>query len=264
MRLATKSADARAGHEVALSISAGTRRAVRLGLTVAIVALAALGSACEVARVGFGRNFLLGFARLFGLGNEGNVPTWYASATLLLAGLLAGAAALLRHLARDRIARQWGFLALLLVLMSLDETASIHEWFPAIAADLLTRAEGRAWYVEYAWLAPGLLVVPLLVWWFAALWRSLRPEVRTKFTVAAAVFFGGAVGVELAEAVCAAALGVEAAGTSPIYSVIWTTQEILEMVGVAALLLALLDHLALERVVVTIRTGAGDDPAATR
>jgi hypothetical protein len=261
MRPATRSPGARAGHglEVTLAITPTTRRAIRLGLGVAIVALAAAGTACEIARVGFGRDFLLGLARLFGLGHEGNVPTWYASATLLLAGLLAGAAAVLRHLAGDRIARQWAFLALVLVLMSLDETASIHETFPSLAAWFIARPEGRTWYVDYAWLAPGVLVLPLLVAWFAPLWRSLRPEVRSRFTVAAAVFFGGAVGVEAAEAACAGVLGIEEAETSPIYSAIWTTQEILEMVGVAAFLLALLDHLALERVVVTVRAAA-DEP----
>jgi hypothetical protein len=238
--------------EIAFVITQRSRQATRRALGVAIAALVVLGTAGEVARLGFGRDTLFGFVRLFGLGQEANVPTWYSSATLLVAAALAGTAALLKHRARDPLARRWTALAALLALMSLDETAAIHESIPALAAYRLL-GEGDSPFVYYAWIVPGAAIAAAIVWWFTSLWRGLRRDVRPRFANAAAIYFGGAVGVEVAEAACAAVLGLERAATSPFYSALWTTQEALEMIGVAALILALLDHLALERVALTRR-----------
>ena len=60
-------------------------------------------------------------------------------------------------------------------------------------------------------------------------------------------------GLEVAEAAWSARFGMGNA----MYSALWTTQELLEMAGVAALILALLDYLALSRASITLRFAGG-------
>jgi hypothetical protein len=232
-------------------VSQRARRTVRLILASTIASLVALGTAGEIARLGFQRDTLLGFVRLFGLGQEANVPTWYASATLLIAAVLAGAVALHESQRGSQLGRQWWLLVTLLTLMSLDETAVIHETASVLLARRLLGTEGLPWYVFYAWIVPGTVLLAGILWWFSTLWRNLSAPIRRQFTVAAALYFGGALGLEVAEAAWAARFGMQNA----IYSALWTTQELLEMIGVAALILALLDHLALSRASITLRFG---------
>jgi hypothetical protein len=265
-KVSGRSSDAEGGEgliQIAVVFSPRTRRTIRLVLGAAIVSLVVLGTIGEVARLGFGRDTLFGFTRLFCLGEEANVPTWYSSATLLMAAVLAGTAAMLKHQLRDPLARQWTCLSVLLGLMSLDETAAIHETFPALAAYRLL-GDSESWLVYYAWILPGAALLASILWWFAPLWRGLGAKVRRQFTAAAAIYFGGALGVEVAEAACAAALGLKRAKTSPIYSALWNTQELLEMLGVAAFILAMIDHLALERVCFTQRSTAARDANGVR
>ena len=54
------------------------------------------------------------------------------------------------------------------------------------------------------------------------------------------------------------AFGLENAARSPVYSAIWTTQELLEMVGVATLILALLDYLILNYDSLTVELRSGE------
>ncbi len=240
-------------HRVTVLVSPQTRRVIRLSFGVAISLLVALGTAGEIARLGFGHDVLFGLVRLFGLGQEANVPTWYSSATLLIAATLAGVAARWQFHLGSSLARQWLFLAILLALMSMDETAAIHETVPALLARRILGSTGRPWYVLYAWLVPGTGLVLVILWWFSNLWRSLPPLLRRRFTFAVAMYFGGAVGLEFAEAAWLARAGEDA-----IYSVLWTAQEVLEMVGVAALILVLLDYLSLGRACITVRFVASE------
>lgn len=229
-------------------VSQRTRRTIRLILASAIASLVALGTAGEIARLGFQRDTLLGFVRLFGLGQEANVPTWYSSATLLIAALLAVTAALLQFHRGNPLGRQWALLAILLTLMSLDETAAIHETASVLLARRLLGVDGLPWYVFYAWIVPGTVLLAGILWWFSTLWQNLPAPVRRQFTVAACMYFGGALGLEVAEAAWSARFGMGNA----MYSALWTTQELLEMAGVAALILALLDYLALSRASITL------------
>lgn len=68
-----------------------------------------------------GANGATADGRLLSLDQEQNLPTWFASAQLVLAATVAAIAAKGRHW------MLWGTLALLLGLLSLDEVAMLHE-----------------------------------------------------------------------------------------------------------------------------------------
>src|SRR5919202_4963279 len=67
------------------------------------------------------------FFATFSLDREENVPSWFSSALLLSAAALLALVALDARARRDRWGRHWGGLALVYTLLSLDETAEIHE-----------------------------------------------------------------------------------------------------------------------------------------
>lgn len=238
---------------VTIEISKRVRRLVGRLLMVSIALLGILSTLGEIARLGFGYNTLLGLIRLFGLGQEANVPTWFSSACLLIAAFLAAVIACVRHQCRDTLALQWALLSLLLCFMSLDETALIHETSAVVAAQALLGVKGEPWYVYYAWIPPGVVIGGVIVWWFSTLWRSLASETRGGFTRAVALYFGGVLGMEVAEAAFAGAFGLQEADASAIYTALWTTQELLEMAGVAVFILTLLDCLLVSQIRITMQ-----------
>lgn len=236
---------------------ATARRWLKLILFSLTVLLVVLGSIGEISRQVFNRGTLLGFVHLFALGDEANAPTWFASAMLFFAGILAGLVALVYVHERNPVGKQWVLFASVLVLMSFDETASIHEspgWVIAYLVFWLGGYPGYIpWYIVYAWLPVGVVVVAGLVWWFSRLWTTLPATIRPQFNVAALVFFGSAVGIEGVEA-----LGLWRFGDTLAYSAIWTLQETGEMVGLTLLILALYDYLVLNWTSVTLQLRAPD------
>lgn len=244
--------------QVDAAVTATTRRWMKRTLFTAITLLIGLSSIVEVSRVVFKHGNLLGLVHMFVLSDEANLPTWYASATLLIAGFVAGTIAFLHYQEGNSIGRQWALFAGLLTLMSLDETASVHE-MPSVMAYFLVRAQpgNIPWYVIYAWVVPGALVLAGVVWWFASLWKALPTVIRRQFTIATAVFFGGALGLEAGEAAWAARFTPDSITLAPPdnlgFSLIWTLQETCEMVGVALLILALFDYLVLTWTSVNLR-----------
>ncbi len=238
--------------EVTIVVSKRVRPLIGQVLIGSIALLVLLGTLGEVARLGFGFNTVLGLIRLFGLGQEANVPTWFSSASFLIAALLAAVIALVKRQCRDALATQWFCLSLLLCFMSLDETAMMHETFSVVAAQVLLGVKDQPWFIYYAWILPGIIVAGAIVWCFSTLWRSLDTKTRSGFTWAAVVYFGGVLGMEVVEAAFAAVLGLQQADASPYYTAVWTTQELMEMAGVAILILTMVDYLALSQITITM------------
>lgn len=239
-------------YQVTFVVSNRARQLIGQALALTVALLVILGTLGEIARLGFGYDTVLGLIRLFGLGQEANVPTFFSSATLLIAALLAAVIALVKYQRRDALAFHWFLLSALLCLMSLDETAMLHETIGVVSARVLLGLNGETWYVYYAWVPLGIVIGVFILWWFSTLWRSLGADIRRRFAWAAILYFGGVLGAEVAEAVFAGVVGLKEADASPIYTALWTTQELLEMAGVATLILALLDYLSVTEFSISI------------
>jgi hypothetical protein len=160
------------------------------------------------------------FVRLFSLDVEANVPTWYASAALLLAALLALAIA--GHAGTvDR--GQWALIGCLLVLMSLDESAVLHEMMIAPLQPL--------WFAKgllfYAWIIPGgALALAVALYFLPFAWRLAAP-VRLRLLAGGALFVAGALGVE-----SVTGLVEELHGRNRLYMLLTVVEEGFEKVGV--------------------------------
>ncbi|WP_402467062.1 hypothetical protein [Isoptericola aurantiacus] len=165
------------------------------------------------------------------LDQEGGLPMWFSSVLLAVTGLVAFDLARADHAGR----RAWIALGTVMVFLSLDEAATVHE---RIGAALEHNVSGIAelpfnvWvivYVPFALLAL-LLFIPHL--------SALPAPVRNRILLAGALFVGGAAGLEIAVGLAHA----DPDSDRVLTQLFALGEELLEMSGVALLLLSLVAY----------------------
>ncbi len=109
-----------------LFVSLDPRRTT-LTLTCIALLLTALSTLGHALQYVFGSQNFTNFVRLFNVAGEQNIPTWYASALLLGCAMLATLIANAFRREHRPYATHWRGLALVLVYMSIDEAAELHE-----------------------------------------------------------------------------------------------------------------------------------------
>lgn len=202
----------------------GDRTARGLGIGVAGLSIAGL-----CAEIG---GYVLGWSdravELFSLSYEGNVPTWAASSLLVLA---SGALAMCAERATIDRGAWWG-LSVIFLFMSLDEAIEIHEHLGGLVQG------GGVFF--FSWVIPAFVIVAALGALFVRFLLRLPEIDRRRFVLAAVLYVGGALVMELP-------LGwwAERAGDDNLtYGLLDWIEETLELVGVTVFLLALRARLA--------------------
>ena len=169
---------------------------------------------------------------------EGNIPTWYQSFTLLAASLLLAVVAAHTRARGGRYPGHWQVLSVILGILSMDELAQIHEHLGRLH---------EAWQTHgifyFAWVIPGAIAALVSLGLFARFLWHLPAPIRTRFVLAGVIYFSGALGVEALGGWRAETMGMN----NMTHSLIATGEEDLEMIGVATLIVALLRHMAVER-----------------
>lgn len=166
---------------------------------------------------------------LFSLSAEGNVPTWFASSLLLVCALVAGAIAAQLAAGAPWRMHWWG-IALGLGYVSLDEVVGLHEQLGGMFET------GGVLYFDWVLVAAPIVAVLAIVYW--PFLRALVPRTRTRLIVAAVIYVGGALVMELP-------LGwwTERAGDDNlVYALIDWVEETMELVGTGIALVALVAH----------------------
>ena len=183
--------------------------------------------------------------RLLNMDREMSLPAWFSSTLLCGVGLAMWLAAWVHRRRGERGVLGWFALGLFFVMLSLDESAAIHEVLvPRVQAMLGDHATGLLYY---AWYVPVLLMC--LVFLVVLLPFLLRLPRRTFW------FLGMSVAVYLGGAVCFEALmgmAVEPSGVDepplqhpPLHMVfLLVMEEGLEMIGITLLLYTMLDYLS--------------------
>lgn len=181
-----------------------------------------------------GHGNLLGITPLFDLDVEANVPT------LVSAVALRGAAALFwvtgsatRRHGRGYVGH-WRGLAVVFVLLALDEAAGFHEKLSTPLRETLHLTG----VLHYAWIVPYALMVAALAVVYWRFMRSLDRVAQRHLVGAGAVFLAGAVGVEMVGGLIASST----TGTELAFVAAVTCEESLEMIGVALLLRGLVAY----------------------
>jgi len=173
------------------------------------------------------------FHRLFDLDGEANVPSWFQSLVLFSCALRSRYVAWIRIGLGDPWVVHWKVLSILLLFLSLDEAVSLHE----MAAAPLRTWLGASGPFFFAWVLPGAILALIVALAFARFMFHLTPRVRLHFVLAGILYLTGAVGMELLGGYLSSPWDPQREWA---YLLAMTTEEVLEMIGAAVLLHALL------------------------
>lgn len=171
--------------------------------------------------------------RLFNPDLEANLATWFATALLLIGAMFAALVAKGKVDADDPLKRHWIGLFLVILLMSMDEAAQIHEMLIKPTQALLGVTQSAGW----VWTLPALVVVAALAFASLRLLRAQTHRTRRLMILAFGLFLFGAVGVEILGSVLfgrSRSLGFELAAA---------VEEFFEMSGAVVFIQAMLSVL---------------------
>ncbi len=190
--------------------------------------------AVVAVRLTTGHANLHGLTPLFDLDVEANVPTLVSAVALLGAASLFWATGSATHRHGRAYAKHWRGLAVVFVLLALDEAAGFHEKLSAPLRDAMQLTG----VLHYAWIVPYALLVAALGIVYARFLLALDPVAKRHLVGAGVVFLAGAVGLEMVGGLIASAeTPTEAAFVAAV-----TCEETLEMVGVALLVRGLVAY----------------------
>jgi hypothetical protein len=227
--------------ERTVRITISIRRTIQV-LAMVVLFLVLAGFAAQVYKV---EPLLFGSAthisedrtiQTFDLEKETNIPTWYSSATLLLcAGLLAviGAA---KKGCGDRYAGRWYGLSIIFLLMSVDESATLHEKVGAAISNLYHT--GGLLY--YAWVIPAAVFLVVFGLAYLKFWIDLPADTKWLFLSAGALYVGGAFVLEMVEGLH----NYLFSKSDVVSAIVGGGQDVIEMLGVLVFIYALMSYIS--------------------
>lgn len=197
---------------------------------------------------------LIGATALFDFNQEANVPTLFSSLSLLASALLLFYIYWSNRL-KDKSAKRWLGLSLIFFFLTVDEIGSIHERI----MPLLRNSFELTGVFYYAWIIPYGIAIILLSIIYLPFVLKLPKNIKLLFLASAAIYISGAIGIEI--------LGGqqdESYGTyNFVYAFYYTIEELLEMVGIALFIYALLIYIegfsGFERLNVKIQSSASEE-----
>jgi hypothetical protein len=212
--------------------------------------LVLLSIAGQFAKFVLGPTFLPGLVSLFYVDVEHNIPTLFSVLLILCAAFLLTVIASLNRGQRQPHASKWAILSFGFLLMAYDEAFQFHERLNLPVGTLL--GDGSLGVFYFPWVIPGIALVFVLGLYFLRFLLHLPATTRLRFLMAATIFIGGAIGVELIGSSHAELHGYE----NWTYSMIATLEESLEMAGLIVFIWALLNYCAHNYKVGRFRFGA--------
>ena len=224
-------------------------------LTAIVLGLLLAHITTQCMKYFLGHDIQLGLLRLFDLDQEGTLPSWYSSSTLLLCSLFLLVIGLAKKHGGDRYGSHWLVLSIIFFCLSIDEAASLHE----MSTIPLRTAFDTTGYLDDAWVIGGgtfaLAVFVALLRFLAA----LPGRTRNLFMMAGVLYVGGAVGMEIFGSNYNVLYGRQTLA----YSLMATAEEGLEMFGIVVFLYALSSYMAshVNRVVIWVSDTIPDSAA---
>ncbi len=173
--------------------------------------------------------------RLFDMDLEFTVPATFAALLFAAAAVLL-AVITQRVMGRDdRQGRSWALLAILFILFTVDEIFFFHER----SVDTLSRADNAGGLFFSSWVLLGIVLCFVIALLLLDFMIRLPAVLRRQFILAAALFIGGALVLEILAGVFVINIP-ETKITLVLYKLLVTTEEVLELVGLSLFIRALL------------------------
>lgn len=168
------------------------------------------------------------------LDQESNIPTFFSALLLFFNACILGIIGWLRSREGAAYHFSWTLLALIFLIMAIDEASQLHELLNQ-PMELLVEAEG---IFLWSWVLAAIPMVLIFGLIFLRFYWHLPRKTKVLFGFAAFFYIGGALGTELLGAGWVSSYGKE----NMIYIIISTIEETLELTGLLILLYALLDY----------------------
>jgi len=186
-------------------------------------------------------NYVFGYnpewTKMLNLDREMNFPTWYSAFMLGFSSFLLRAIAQGKALENNRFSPQWKFLSTIFLLMAIDEVLCIHEIL--IIPDL-RKALNLPGIFYSVWVIPGIIVVIIFLKKYWKFTQNLPKKSRFHFMLAAMLYIGGALGMEMVNGLYTELNGKQ----NIIYALMVNLEEVMEMMGIITFIYGLLFYLA--------------------
>lgn len=188
----------------------------------------------------------------FNFNTKHNIPSFFNTVLLLIASVILYYIYLVQK-KRFVLQRRWFVLAILFLIMAIEENASVHIFLhsllPRHSILLQTGLSVLLWAIPF-----GILVTILAVY-FKRLVLSLPRRIAIGFAVSAAIYITGAIILDLVGSVVAHTMG----SRSLIYTAVSTLEETLEMLGIVVFIHYLFSYITSEFNTVGISFGASQE-----
>lgn len=217
-----------------IKITAFSRTIIRF-LIIGVILFTVVGVAIQIGKYVF--NFQDEWLNLlFNVDLEMNLPTWFSALMIAFCAILFKIIATGKKQQGDRYTKDWQLLSLIFWFLAIDEIISIHEIFIIPQVSQALHLPG---FLYSAWVIPGTI----FVLWFARRYskfiRHFSPKSRLHFVLAACLYVGGALGMEM----IGSAIAQSFTQQSLIYALSTSVEECLELSGIVMLIHALIYYL---------------------
>lgn len=218
-----------------MSIYLPSKRTLFILLTI-ILFLTAASSGGHIIHLTTGHDTIFGLRQLFDMNGERNVPALYSAGALLASSLILSSLFNLYKRANRPGSGFLLFMTFVFLYLAVDEALSIHEKLTPFAR-LFVDGSG----LFYAtWVVPGAILAGFFFLLSLPFLRRFEKSTSILMIISGAIFVGGAVGME--------ALGWKYFSTTQEMGLNWTyiffstSEEFMEMSGIALFIFALLRH----------------------
>jgi len=244
------------GEEDTMVLPIYTKTIVR-AMIVAVLIITVVSVAARFALYMWGQEVFLQPLRIFDVGQERSIPTWFESMQFMLCAILLAVIAATKKQRSERYSLHWSVLSIILLALSLDEVASIHEAIGQLSERLVHYATGftPSGAISFFWVVPGGIFVLIVLVAYLRFLAHLPQSTRRWFVFAGALFVLGALGIEMLSAQVSSSsgsianffgmdLGLSRHSASALPKIIiglqTSVEEMFEMLGLTAFVYALL------------------------
>lgn len=178
---------------------------------------------------------VFGLVYIFDFDIEGNVPTLYSAVALLSCAALLAIIAHSNHKKDGRWRNYWVGLTVTFLFLAVDEGVGLHEHLSDIFEKFM-EAEGLLYFL---WVVPYGVATAIVGLIYLRFVLNLPKLTRALFVTAGAIFLTGAVGIEMLSA-----REVDQHSVYTItYCLLYTFEELFEMLGIVLFIYALLSYI---------------------
>ena len=214
----------------------------------------------QYTKIYLGHTHAFGLIDLFDLNREGNLPTLYASMTLLLCACLLAVIGAIKLCMRDAFFWHWAGLACVFLFLSVDEGVALHE---RLTDPFRTTLDESGLLYQAAWIIPYLALLGSFLALYFRFALHLPRRTMLRFVLAGAIFVGGSIGGELLGALHHVLLGKQ---LDMSYALLIALEEGMEMGGIVVFVFAVVSYLGneVERLEILFESGREDRRALSR